>query len=113
MGVRALSEASTAQQFDPDAELVEAARLDPRAFLGLYDRYAERVLGYVKLRIADRDACEDVTSQIFTRALERIDQFGGQPARLRRNLRSHRRESGCAPRPDAPPARAPTTEVSR
>jgi RNA polymerase sigma-70 factor (ECF subfamily) len=78
MGVRALSEASTAQQFDPDAELVEAARLDPRAFLGLYDRYAERVLGYVKLRIADRDACEDVTSQIFTRALERIDQFGGQ-----------------------------------
>jgi RNA polymerase sigma-70 factor (ECF subfamily) len=78
MAVRALGEAPTASGFDPDAELVEATRLDPRAFLALYDRYVDRVLGYVKVRITDRDACEDVTSQIFTRALERIDQFHGR-----------------------------------
>src|SRR5262245_36296275 len=78
MAVRALGEASTARRFDPDAQLVEAARLDPRAFLTLYDRYVDRVFGYVKLRITDREAREDVTSQVFTRALERIDQFNGQ-----------------------------------
>jgi RNA polymerase sigma-70 factor (ECF subfamily) len=78
MAVRALGEAPTAQGFDPDAELVEAARLDPREFLTLYDRYVDRVLGYVKLRVTDRDVCEDVTSQVFTRALERIDQFNGR-----------------------------------
>src|SRR5262245_40548820 len=78
MAVRALEEASTARSVDPDTQLVEAARLDPRAFLTLYDRYVDRVFGYVKLRIADREAREDVTSLIFTRALEHIDQFNGR-----------------------------------
>jgi RNA polymerase sigma-70 factor, ECF subfamily len=78
MAVTALEEAPTARRLDPDAELVRAARLDHREFLALYDRYVDRVLGYVKVRISDRDACEDVTSQIFTRALERIDQFDGR-----------------------------------
>jgi RNA polymerase sigma-70 factor, ECF subfamily len=78
MAVRALEEAPTTPEPDPDAALVKAARLDHRAFLALYDRYVDRVLGYVKLRIADRDVCEDVTSQIFTSALERIDQFAGR-----------------------------------
>ena len=78
MAVRALEEARTTPELDPDAALVKAARLDHRAFLALYDRYVDRVLGYVKLRIPDRDVCEDVTSQIFTSALERIDQFAGR-----------------------------------
>jgi RNA polymerase sigma-70 factor, ECF subfamily len=78
MAVTALEDAPTARRLDPDAELVKAARLDHRAFLALYDRYVDRVLGYVKLGISDRDVCEDVTSQIFMRALERIDQFDGR-----------------------------------
>jgi RNA polymerase sigma-70 factor (ECF subfamily) len=78
MELRALDDAPTTPELDPDAALVKAARLDHRAFLALYDRYVDRVLAYVKLRIADRDVCEDVTSQVFTRALERIDQFNGR-----------------------------------
>src|SRR5262245_25192691 len=78
MVVRAAEEAPMAAGSDPDSELVEAAQLDHRAFLALYDRYVGRVLGYVKLRISDRGACEDVTSQTFTSALEHIDQFGGR-----------------------------------
>jgi len=60
---------------DPDAELVAAARAQPREFLALYDRCFDRVLGYVRLRIRDPAACEDVTSDVFTTALEQIGRF--------------------------------------
>ena len=63
---------------DPDAELVAAARTNPREFLALYDRYFDRVLGYVRLRIRDPAACEDVTSRVFTTALEQIGRFRGE-----------------------------------
>lgn len=62
---------------DPDADLVAAAREEPRAFLALYDRYFERVLGYVRLRIRDEPTCEDVTSAVFTTALGQLRRFRG------------------------------------
>jgi RNA polymerase sigma factor (sigma-70 family) len=63
---------------ESDAALVAAARTDPRDFLALYDRYFDRVLGYVRLRIRDPATCEDVTSRVFTTALEQIDRFRGE-----------------------------------
>jgi hypothetical protein len=65
MALNALAEAPLARVrvVDPDAELVARARADPREFLGLYDRYFDRVLGYARLRVADGPTCEDVTSQ--------------------------------------------------
>jgi RNA polymerase sigma-70 factor, ECF subfamily len=63
---------------DSDAELVAAARANPREFLALYDRYFDRVLGYVRLRIRDSATCEDVTSRVFTTALEQIDRLRGE-----------------------------------
>ncbi len=80
MEVKALSEAPRLRnrEVDPDAELVAAARKDPRMFLALYDRYFERVLGYVRLRIDDGATCEDVTSTVFTTALAQLGRFRGQ-----------------------------------
>src|SRR5579884_1122760 len=80
MDVRAVAATAlpTARRADPDAALVAAARDDPRRFLELYDRYFERVLGYVRLRIRDAATCEDVTSQVFTTALEQVGRFRGQ-----------------------------------
>ncbi|HYB26676.1 MAG TPA: sigma-70 family RNA polymerase sigma factor [Solirubrobacteraceae bacterium] len=60
-----------------DAELVAAARREPREFLALYDRYFDRVLGYVRLRIRDAATCEDVTSHVFTTALAQLGRFRG------------------------------------
>src|SRR6516165_7560021 len=79
MAVNAPAEgrAKRARAVDPDAELVAAARAQPREFLALYDKYFDRVLGYVRVRISDPATCEDVTSQVFTTALERLDRFRG------------------------------------
>ena len=53
MEVKALAEAPAThlRAVDPDAELVAAACEEPRAFLALYDRYFERVLGGRKVLI--------------------------------------------------------------
>ncbi len=80
MEMRALAEAPAmhVRAVDPDAELVAAAREEPRAFLALYDRYFARVLGYVRLRIRDDSTCEDVTSHVFTTALAQLSHFRGE-----------------------------------
>ena len=67
-----------ARPSDPDAALVAAAREEPREFLALYDRYFERVLGYVRLGIRDAATCEDVTSTVFTTALAQLPRFRGE-----------------------------------
>jgi RNA polymerase sigma-70 factor (ECF subfamily) len=53
-------------------------REEPRAFVALYDRYFERVLGYARVRIHDGSTVEDVTSQVFTTALAQIGRFRGE-----------------------------------
>lgn len=79
MEVRGLLEAPAlrTRTLDPDAALVAAARDDPQAFLALYDRYFDRVLGYVRLRIRDTSTCEDVASTVFTTALGQLGRFRG------------------------------------
>jgi RNA polymerase sigma-70 factor (ECF subfamily) len=79
MELRALVEAPPlrARTTDPDAALVAAAREQPQAFLALYDRYFDRVLGYARLRIRDESTCEDIASTVFTTALEQIRRFRG------------------------------------
>jgi RNA polymerase sigma-70 factor (ECF subfamily) len=82
MEVRAVREAALLRprEADPDAALVAAARDEPRMFLALYDRYFDRVLGYVRLRIRDAATCEDVTSTVFTTALAQLGRFRGDGA---------------------------------
>lgn len=80
MELSALAEAPAARvrALDPDAALVATARANPREFLGLYDRYFDRVLGYARLRVADPATCEDVTSRVFTTVLEQLGRFRGE-----------------------------------
>jgi RNA polymerase sigma-70 factor (ECF subfamily) len=51
-----------------DAALIAAARTDAGAFRELYDRYAQRVLGYHLRRSRDEDAAHELTAETFAQA---------------------------------------------
>jgi RNA polymerase sigma-70 factor (ECF subfamily) len=119
MEMRALLEAPAARtrMLDPDAELVAAAREEPRAFLALYDRYFDRVLGYVRLRVRDEPTCEDITSTVFTTTLGQLQRFRGDGTfagwlfQIARNaVRDNQRRPAAAELPDDLTAPAPDLE---
>ncbi len=61
-------------------ELVDRARNgDPEAFAALYDRYVDRVYRFVVYRVqGDSALAEDITSEVFLRALRKIKGFQWQ-----------------------------------
>ena len=61
--------------------LVEAAQRDPSKFAELYERHFERVYAFVVSRVRDRDAAEDVTAEVFHKALAHLPayQWRGAP----------------------------------
>lgn len=60
--------------------LVDRAREgDPDAFASLYDRYVDRVYRFVLYRVSgDNALAEDITSEVFVRALRKIKGFTWQ-----------------------------------
>lgn len=61
---------------EPDErKLVEAAQADPARFLDLYDRHFHRVYAYVIRRTGNRAEAEDVTSEVFHRALANLHKY--------------------------------------
>jgi RNA polymerase sigma-70 factor, ECF subfamily len=102
---------------DPDAALVAAARKEPQAFLALYDRYFNRVLGYARLRIRDESTCEDVASTVFTTALAQLRRFRGEGTfaawlfQIARNaVRDVQRRPAAVPLPDGAASCEPDLE---
>src|ERR1700688_1511782 len=55
--------------------MVEAAQRDPGRFGELYEIHFERVYAYIAKRVRDRDAAEDLTSEVFHRALASLPRF--------------------------------------
>src|SRR5580693_9181681 len=55
--------------------LVEAAQKDPTRFAELYEINFERVYAFVAWRVGDRDAAEDLTSEVFHKALSNLRRF--------------------------------------
>ena len=55
--------------------LIEAAQADPARFVDLYERHFHRVYAYVSRRAGSRVEAEDITSQVFERALENLPRF--------------------------------------
>ena len=58
-----------------DRLLVEAAQKDPSRFAELYELNFARVYGYIARRVGDRDAAQDLTSDVFHKALASIHTF--------------------------------------
>jgi RNA polymerase sigma-70 factor (ECF subfamily) len=55
--------------------LVAQARVNSAAFATLYDHYFSRVYNYIRYRIQDADTTDDLTAQVFERALLHIDGY--------------------------------------
>jgi RNA polymerase sigma-70 factor, ECF subfamily len=67
---------------DADERLqIEAAQQDPSKFGELYEQHFERIYGFVVRRVRDRAAAEDVTAEVFHKALAALNgfQFRGVP----------------------------------
>lgn len=112
-------------KFDETEErrLVEAAQRDRASFAHVYERYFELVYAYVARRVRERAATEDLTSEVFRKALANIHRFKwtGAPFgawllriaanliadRAKRNARDERGELsptiGASPRETASP----------
>ena len=54
---------------------------DQEAFARLYDAYLERIYRYVFFRVADEQLAEDISSEVFLKAWEKLDtyQSGSSP----------------------------------
>ena len=55
--------------------LVEAAQRDPRRFGELYELHFHRVYAYIARRVGRREEAEDVTSEVFHRALAKMGTY--------------------------------------
>ncbi len=64
--------------FDIDRSAVEAARRDPRAFEALYRKYVAQVYNFALYELRNPHAAEDLTAQVFLRALSGLSGFREQ-----------------------------------
>jgi RNA polymerase sigma-70 factor (ECF subfamily) len=60
---------------DDERELVERAKRDPREFGALYDRHFQQIYRFVYSRVREQTAAEDVTSEIFIKALRAMPRY--------------------------------------
>jgi len=66
---------STLPSLQDEPELVERSKRDPNAFGELYDRYFLQIYRFVYSRMRDQSAAEDVTSEVFMKALKSIGRY--------------------------------------
>jgi RNA polymerase sigma-70 factor (ECF subfamily) len=68
-----------AKEVRPNSErerrLVESAQRDPARFGDLYEHYFELVYAYVARRVRDRSEAEDLTAEVFHKALRSLARF--------------------------------------
>ncbi len=55
--------------------LIEAAQKDPTRFADLYENHFERVYAFIVRRVGAREVAEDLTSDVFHKALANLKQF--------------------------------------
>jgi RNA polymerase sigma-70 factor (ECF subfamily) len=106
----------------PDERLlVQAAQGDPAKFDALYELHFERVYYFLARRVRDRATAEDLTSDVFHKALANLPSYEWRGApfaawlfRIAANALAdqHKRASREQPSPDDPPDAAARTDPS-
>ena len=119
-GVPAEARASAAAGSPKERVLVEAAQSDPARFDALYELHFERVYAFVASRTRDRATAEDVTSEVFHKALASLPSYEwrGVPfaswlLRIAANsiIDHAKRAAREFPAPDDPPDRAAAPDL--
>ena len=60
---------------DDELLLIEAAQKNSARFGDIYERYFDRVYAYIARRVGNRDAAQDLTADVFHRALANIGKY--------------------------------------
>ena len=66
---------TSAAELAAERQLIEAAQQDMRKFADLYDKYFYVVYAYAARRVSERATAEDLTSEVFQKALEHLPKF--------------------------------------
>jgi|SRR5580704_2245550 RNA polymerase sigma-70 factor (ECF subfamily) len=74
MAVRAPAARVSREEAD-ERLLVEAAQKDPTRFGELYEIHFEQVYAYIARRVSSREIAEDLTSEVFHKALANLQRF--------------------------------------
>lgn len=76
MTVRSIQTAHKDPLLLEEARLIDEAKSgDPEAFAKLYDAYVERVSRYIYFRVSEAIDTEDLVSQVFLKAWEKLDRY--------------------------------------
>ncbi len=77
-----MADSEPAREVRPDKEreaeerrLIEAAQQDRARFVEIYEKYFNLVYAYTARRTLNRDEAEDLTAEIFRKALENLARF--------------------------------------
>ncbi len=58
-----------------EKEIIKQAQKDPQAFGAIFEKYYEPIFGYILKRTGNVAAAQDITSETFFKALDRLWQF--------------------------------------
>ncbi len=58
-----------------ESTLVAQSVVDASAFAAIYDHYFSRIYNYIRYRVQDPDTSDDITAQVFERALTGISSY--------------------------------------
>jgi RNA polymerase sigma-70 factor (ECF subfamily) len=67
--------AETPREGEEERLLIEAAKADPRRFGELYERHVGQVYAFVARRAGGRSEAEDLTAEVFHRALAHLGRY--------------------------------------
>jgi RNA polymerase sigma-70 factor (ECF subfamily) len=65
----------TKQQLTTELAIIKAAQKNPKYFESLYHKYYEQIYRYCYQRVATEEIADDLTSQVFLKALTNIKKY--------------------------------------
>ena len=63
-----------------ETNIVTRSVCDTSAFAALYDHYFSRIYNYIRYRVQDTEVTDDLTAQVFERALVNIGRYNAEKA---------------------------------